>query len=640
MSAESLYPEVTKAIREAERLADAGHPDAFSAFAEVSDLEERISKETKASEIEGAISRRGAVRAAIASKNAARARALAKRYIDEPDASPQLRQELAEFVASLIPKQVVRRTEPGRVGSTTGRTRLQAGIVLVEVAWGVNQKEFVPESALVEFDPNAGSSSEFDAGAQFGRAEDLRRVLTFEKLRGCLHDFLYSMDAAQIDFLPYQFRPVLKFIDSPTERLLIADEVGLGKTIEAALIWLELQARRDAKRLLVVCPNMIAGKWRRELREKFGFQAEIGGLPQVRQAVEDFERDGERLRFAWICTYTGLRPPKADLPHLGNDDDTEISERGKLARTFINWEERHETKLFDLAIFDEAHYMRNPEASTSRLGTAISNASESVLCVSATPVNNRSSDLFTLLRFLDPDVFENQYLFDLLLTENKPAVAAMAALRRLPQPDLRTALENLTALRRSSFVGNSDLLKRAIDDLQSLNWRDRGDLLRIQEMVEGVNVLGSYISRTRRSQVQTRQPVREPIIIPVRFSGEEMTFYKAITRMVRDRVAASGSRFSAFHLVMPQQRMASCIPAMVEAFRRGDLGSPDEIAYDSFDLDPDDLDLTEDRQYPTSIQALFTHDYAAHDTKYRELRNVIGNLNGDKLIIFAFYTTV
>src|SRR6185503_19568333 len=150
--------------------------------------------------------------------------------------------------------QVYRPTEPGRIGITTGKSRAQGGLMLVEVAWGVNQKEFVPEQFLRVFDPTAEPDPMAGAlDGEFGRAEDLRRVLTFEKLRGSLHDFLYSMDAAQIDFLPYQFRPVLKFIDSPTERLLIADEVGLGKTIESALIWLELQARRDARRLLVVC---------------------------------------------------------------------------------------------------------------------------------------------------------------------------------------------------------------------------------------------------------------------------------------------------------------------------------------------------------------------------------------------------
>ena len=56
---------------------------------------------------------------------------------------------------------------------------------------------------------------------------------------------LYSLNAARVDFIPYQFRPVLRFIRSDRPRLLIADGVGVGKTIEAGLILRELQARRE-----------------------------------------------------------------------------------------------------------------------------------------------------------------------------------------------------------------------------------------------------------------------------------------------------------------------------------------------------------------------------------------------------------
>ena len=533
---------------------------------------------------------------------------------------------------------VIRSTDPGQIGMTTGRERQQAGMLLCEVAWGPNNREFVPEQFLQPFDPTRKTGRQ--ATESFGRAEDLRRLLTFEKLRGALHDFLYSMDAAQIDFLPYQFRPVLKFIESPTERLLLADEVGLGKTIEATLIWLELQARRDARRLLIVCPNMIATKWRRELREKFSIEAEIGGVQQLQQAVADFRLEGESTRFAWICTYSGLRPPKKDIPHLG-DEDAELSPRGALARTFLRWDENHDVPFFDLVIFDEAHYMRNPEASASRLGTVISNAAQSVLCVSATPVNNKSTDLFTLLRYVDPDFFENESLYNILLQENAPAVHAMSALRRLPSANPAMALEHLRRLRQSRFVGETELLSRAIDTVERLDGRDRGSLLRAQEMTENLNILGSYISRTRRAQVQARQPVRQPMILPVEFNAEERAFYQAITRMVRERVARSGSSFSAFHLVMPQQRMASCIPAMVAAFRAGDFGDPGEILSESFDIDAELIDEFKGSERPAdvpkSIEALLRHDFEKHDTKFIALREALHTLGSEKLIIFAFY---
>jgi hypothetical protein len=141
---------------------------------------------------------------------------------------------------------------PARVGQLTGRQQIRAGLAFYEVAFGPNEKRYIAESFLRTFDDLDSSTEKLIRRGMYGKADDLRRLLTFEKLKGTLHDFIYSMDAARIDFLEYQFKPVLTFVNSPTERLLIADEVGLGKTIEAALIWLELQARRDARRLLVV----------------------------------------------------------------------------------------------------------------------------------------------------------------------------------------------------------------------------------------------------------------------------------------------------------------------------------------------------------------------------------------------------
>src|SRR5262245_30118329 len=65
----------------------------------------------------------------------------------------------------------------------------------------------------------------------------LRQVLTHTRLAGRLADIFYSMEASNTEFHAHQFKPVLKMLNSPTDGLLIADEVGLGKTIEAALIW-------------------------------------------------------------------------------------------------------------------------------------------------------------------------------------------------------------------------------------------------------------------------------------------------------------------------------------------------------------------------------------------------------------------
>lgn len=156
--------------------------------------------------------------------------------------------------------QTVRlRDNPGRQGTTTGRTKQAGSFLLVEVNFGPNEKQFKRFDLLELVDVDE-EIFELLAAGRFGGPIDLRRVLTFEKVKGELTNVFYSMEASNTDFYAHQFKPVLKFIESPVGRLLIADEVGLGKTIESIYIWKELQAREDARRLPVVCPAMLREK--------------------------------------------------------------------------------------------------------------------------------------------------------------------------------------------------------------------------------------------------------------------------------------------------------------------------------------------------------------------------------------------
>jgi len=531
---------------------------------------------------------------------------------------------------------VLDENNPGRVGTLTGRQQARAGIVYWEVAFNANEKRFIAENFLEYFDGQDAPIEDLIRLGRYGKAEDLRRLLTFEKLKGALHDFIYSMDTARIDFLAYQFKPVLKFVNSPTERLLIADEVGLGKTIESALIWLEIQARRNARRLLVVCPKMLAPKWRLELQHKFGIKVEIGNAANLQQVLADVLREGESASFAWICTYPGLRPRRRDLSLLDDPEDDALSERGRLCSKFQNWEANF--PLFDLVIFDETHHMRNPASATYRLGAALSNATNALLLVSATPVNNTSTDLFTLLRLLDQDFFSNETLFNHLLEENKPALQALCALDANP-PNLVQAAEALSRLRHSPFVGKSELLRQTIERVQTLQIGDRTGQLSIMDAVEKLNIISRYVSRTRRAQVKERRAVRKPLILEVTFNQEEMRFYQTLTRMVRRKVAAAGGGFPAFHLILPQQRTASCIPAMVRAVLDGDMGEPAELLGDAFGIETEtDEEQVEDALPEDLLHWLKMHDFEANDTKFRELRKLLLELVPDeKVIIFAYF---
>jgi SNF2 family DNA or RNA helicase len=117
--------------------------------------------------------------------------------------------------------------------------------------------------------------------------DEFLATFALSKLSQRFTDVLLSIGSSKTQFLVYQFQPVLKFVQSNPRGMLIADEVGLGKTIEAALILRELMARGSADRVLVVCPANLRAKWKAELHERFGLE-----FRDFRR--QDFEEMAER----------------------------------------------------------------------------------------------------------------------------------------------------------------------------------------------------------------------------------------------------------------------------------------------------------------------------------------------------------
>ena len=83
---------------------------------------------------------------------------------------------------------------------------------------------------------------------------------------------LQSPFRSGIEIESYQLDPVVRAIQMPRVNLLIADDVGLGKTIESGMVVLELMLRHQANRVLIVCPSSLQIKWRDEMLEKFGLE--------------------------------------------------------------------------------------------------------------------------------------------------------------------------------------------------------------------------------------------------------------------------------------------------------------------------------------------------------------------------------
>lgn len=534
--------------------------------------------------------------------------------------------------------------DPSRRGQFTGKVSPAGPHRMLEVRYPDGTARFRPLQSLAAAE-DKGTIDEQLAAGRYGRITDLRRLITFEKLRGTLHEVIYSMEAAQVDFYPYQFKPVLKFIDSPTERLLIADEVGLGKTIESLLIWMELVARRQAKRLLIVCPKLLTEKWRTELRTKFQIDASIVGHQELSRAVQELRERGPGFSCVLITSYSALRPPKSEVSSLDRPDaDPEsLSPKTRLLHQLRHWD--RDFVPFDLVVFDEAHYMRNPSTASFRLGESLASvsAADGVLCVSATPVNNRNTDLHSLLRLVDPDFFHTQGTFEALLEANRPTVRAANALSRHP-PNLTELSAGLQGMRESAYIGDSPLLAEVESLAGEIAAGADAAIARGQALLEKLNLLGAYVTRTRRTQVKENRPLREPQALLVNYSREERRLYNAILELVRRKCEADRRPFHVFHVMGLQLRAASCLPAIAAEIRAGRLGEPGELLAEVFGESI--IDEAEGVESPGEVDELDTiaspslidYDFEGNDSKYEELRRLLlEQIPDEKAVLFSYY---
>ena len=405
-----------------------------------------------------------------------------------------LAQRFAEPPAAplLSPGTYVRlKTDPTRAGVLQAGERLQASRRMVPVQFPDGRVSWLPAASLEVVPPVAAPLADrFSEGRVVG-PDWLRRTLARIRVTGRLSDVVYSMGATETDFYAYQFKPVLKLLNSPTDALLIADEVGLGKTIEAGLIWTELRARLEANRLLVLCPKTLCAKWQIELDRRFGVDAHI--MENAAELTQLLKRSNGR-GFAAIASMQALRPPKGWDDNQEEADDDRATPRQQLALLLDQAADGQ--PLIDLLVIDEAHHMRNPETMLYGLGQLLNAVSLHRVFLSATPIHLRSRDLHSLLRLIDPDTFEYESTLDELIQMNAPIVQARDLLMK-PSASAEQINAQLEEARGYDLLSESKTLALIQEDLAArpLDQPTRAELA---SRLEQANQLANYVTRTRR----------------------------------------------------------------------------------------------------------------------------------------------
>lgn len=135
---------------------------------------------------------------------------------------------------------------------------------------------------------------EKEKAAEYLSLKEVRAALTAYQINNPGSSNLYSLNAARIDFVPYQFRPALKMIKAETPRILVADDVGVGKTIEAGLILKEMEARSTLNSVLVICPRPLVAerKWQLEMKRFDENFTQLDGRTFL-ECIQETDRDGE-----------------------------------------------------------------------------------------------------------------------------------------------------------------------------------------------------------------------------------------------------------------------------------------------------------------------------------------------------------
>lgn len=335
-----------------------------------------------------------------------------------------------------------------RVGTITGLRHGERW----QVQFADGENMYIPESKLISIDKN-DMFSNFTAG-RFQGIDDLKRIMYKYRLSGELTNILYSMSNSATRFMPHQFIPVTKFLESYTDRLLIADEVGLGKTIESMYIWEELRARINAKRLLIVVPAILRFKWKMDLKQYFGIDAHVVSAQNSENgsSLLDFIKDSilypQKENFEAIVSLEGLRTAEEVKKLLIQNRDIR--------------------KIFDLVIIDEAHYLRNSSTKSYEIGELLRDVSEGFLLLSATPIQTGSENFYNLLRLLSDEEFHNKANFEMQLMENYPLVKLASAIDENDEISVvKTYLQ--TALSSPSYRQDSDLreLTKTIDSVMA-----------------------------------------------------------------------------------------------------------------------------------------------------------------------------
>ena len=360
-----------------------------------------------------------------------------------------------------------------KIGDFAFDTSTGANVQVLEriEAWGfTSYRVFNPATGTVY--KVAEEQLNIEGGTNTYDENYLRYVTLLSKLKNETAGGLLSSLASGVIPLPHQLHVLNRVMERNTIRYILADEVGLGKTIEAGMVIKELKARGLIQRILVVCPTGLVTQWASEMQEKFHEKFHVilpSDFDTIRRLTDSDDVYGQYDQV--ISPMDSIKPLEK---RAGWTDEKVEKYNEERIYSIIN-------SGWDLVIIDEAHRVAGSTGEVARykLGHLLSQASPYLLLLSATPHNGKTEPFLRLIRLLDEEAFPNA----------KSIVKEQVA-PYLIRTEKREAIDN----------NGNKLFKNRITHLVLLNWDERHTFQR-----DLYQLVTSYVSKTYNKALRNRK---------------------------------------------------------------------------------------------------------------------------------------
>lgn len=510
----------------------------------------------------------------------------------------------------------------------TGRLRnLFDGLAEVDFPTGTRLLE------LSELEPVSEDPLDDLLQGQIGRAEPYGLRLQALYLKHAYRfDPCAGLSNARIEPALHQIYVAHRVVSKLRPRMILADEVGLGKTIEAGLVIKELRARGLIDRVIIVTPASLTIQWQQELRSKFNEDFEIIDKTAVRYLGKDGNPWAKRNNV--ICSL--------EFARREDNFDSIVS---------AGW---------DLVVFDEAHRVRRNRVGNQlkrtrayELADELKELTNGFLLLTATPMQLHNYELYSLIELVEPGL----YTYEEYSSMSKTIPKLNELLKNLSEWETLGPLEKGQTKRSPYLIGYEDL-------------ENEDDRERAEKAILKRHPLAEVLVRNRKA-VLGGFSGREPITHMVELTDEEEDLYEEVSRYIKrgyNRAQRERNLAIGFVMVTYQKLLASSSHALRVSMRKridnlkqqiseleqtdtkanrsnrgwGNSYNPDEL-YENFQDDGYDIDLKTAWTDPRNIRAeireledLVDRLGNTRDSKAKTLLRIVEKIDSNyKIVIFT-----